>query len=231
MARCVAVRPWFASARQDGDSPGGLDRAGRDRRTRPRYVLILVTGAPFPLVNIVAGITFALLIPYVGLTVGYLYFDARVRAQPGRRGRQPPGGPARRDGLRSDRVPSPVEATSTTATATAVAFGPACQTRLAECERAADWLPHAPCRARPRVARCGVRVDSGLWTEGCGTQFLGDLIECCWSPRPRDATGVVCRLGPRPNRPPVNENPTMIRRARGAGRTDHDELDGRGRVA
>ncbi len=43
-------------------------------------LLILVTGAPFPLVNIVAGITYALLIPYVGLTVAYLYFDAQVHA-------------------------------------------------------------------------------------------------------------------------------------------------------
>jgi hypothetical protein len=42
-------------------------------------VLILVTGAPFAVVNIVAGITFALLMPYVGLMVGYLYFDAEVR--------------------------------------------------------------------------------------------------------------------------------------------------------
>jgi hypothetical protein len=42
-------------------------------------VLILVTGAPLPLVNLVAGVTFAFLMPYVGLTVAYLYVDARVR--------------------------------------------------------------------------------------------------------------------------------------------------------
>jgi hypothetical protein len=43
-------------------------------------VLILVTGAPFPLANIVAGVTYAVLMPYVGLTMAYLYFDARVRS-------------------------------------------------------------------------------------------------------------------------------------------------------
>ena len=44
-------------------------------------ILILVTGAPFPVANIVAGVTYAVLIPYVGLTMAYLYFDARIRAQ------------------------------------------------------------------------------------------------------------------------------------------------------
>jgi len=44
-------------------------------------ILILVTGAPFPLANVVAGVTYALLMPYVGLTVAYLYFDARVRSE------------------------------------------------------------------------------------------------------------------------------------------------------
>ena len=44
-------------------------------------LLILVTGAPFPLANIVAGVTYAVLMPYVGLTMAYLYFDARVRSE------------------------------------------------------------------------------------------------------------------------------------------------------
>ncbi len=44
-------------------------------------ILILVTGAPFPVANIVSGVTYAVLMPYVGLTMAYLYFDARVRAQ------------------------------------------------------------------------------------------------------------------------------------------------------
>jgi hypothetical protein len=44
-------------------------------------MLILVTGAPFPVANIVAGITYAVLMPYVGLTMAYLYFDARVRSE------------------------------------------------------------------------------------------------------------------------------------------------------
>ena len=44
-------------------------------------LLILVTGAPFPIANIVAGVTYAVLMPYVGLTMAYLYFDARVRSE------------------------------------------------------------------------------------------------------------------------------------------------------
>jgi hypothetical protein len=49
-------------------------------------LLILVTGAPFPVANIVAGVTFAVLMPYVGLTMAYLYFDARVRSELAREG-------------------------------------------------------------------------------------------------------------------------------------------------
>ena len=44
-------------------------------------MLILVTGAPFPVANVVAGVTYAVLMPYVGLTMAYLYFDARVRSE------------------------------------------------------------------------------------------------------------------------------------------------------
>ncbi len=44
-------------------------------------ILILLTGAPFPIANIVAGVTYAVLMPYVGLTMAYLYFDARVRSR------------------------------------------------------------------------------------------------------------------------------------------------------
>ena len=42
-------------------------------------ILILLTGAPFPVANVVAGVTYAVLMPYVALTIAYLYFDARVR--------------------------------------------------------------------------------------------------------------------------------------------------------
>ncbi len=48
-------------------------------------ILILVTGAPFPVANIVSGVTYAVLMPYVALTMAYLYFDARVRSQLARR--------------------------------------------------------------------------------------------------------------------------------------------------
>ena len=44
-------------------------------------VLILVTGAPLAVANTVAGVTIAVVMPYVGLTMGYLYFDARVRSE------------------------------------------------------------------------------------------------------------------------------------------------------
>jgi hypothetical protein len=42
-------------------------------------VLILLTSAPFWLVNIVAGVIYALTMPIVALTTAYLYFDCRVR--------------------------------------------------------------------------------------------------------------------------------------------------------
>ena len=41
--------------------------------------LILVTDAPFWLVNVIAGIVYALAMPFVALTTAYLYFDARAR--------------------------------------------------------------------------------------------------------------------------------------------------------
>ena len=44
-------------------------------------ILILLTGAPFPLANLVAGVTYAVLMPFVALVVAYLYFDARIRAE------------------------------------------------------------------------------------------------------------------------------------------------------
>jgi hypothetical protein len=42
-------------------------------------LLILVTNAPLPLLNVVAGIVYALAMPFVALTTSYVYFDARVR--------------------------------------------------------------------------------------------------------------------------------------------------------
>jgi hypothetical protein len=41
-------------------------------------VLILVTGAPFWLVNLVAGVVYALTMPLVAITTVYVYFDRRV---------------------------------------------------------------------------------------------------------------------------------------------------------
>jgi hypothetical protein len=42
-------------------------------------LLILLTSAPFWLVNVVAGIIYALAMPFVALTTAYVYFDSRVR--------------------------------------------------------------------------------------------------------------------------------------------------------
>jgi len=44
-------------------------------------LLILVTDASLPLLNIVAGLVYALAMPFVALTTSYVYFDARVRAE------------------------------------------------------------------------------------------------------------------------------------------------------
>jgi hypothetical protein len=42
-------------------------------------LLILLTDAPLPLLNVVAGVVYALAMPFVALTTSYVYFDARVR--------------------------------------------------------------------------------------------------------------------------------------------------------
>jgi len=43
--------------------------------------LILLTDAPLPLLNVIAGIVYALAMPFVALTTAYVYFDARVREE------------------------------------------------------------------------------------------------------------------------------------------------------
>jgi hypothetical protein len=44
-------------------------------------LLILATNAPFWLVNVVAGLIYAVTMPFVALTTAYVYFDARVRSE------------------------------------------------------------------------------------------------------------------------------------------------------
>ena len=44
-------------------------------------LLILGTDAPFWLVNLVAGVVYALTMPFLALTTAYAYFDARVRVE------------------------------------------------------------------------------------------------------------------------------------------------------
>jgi hypothetical protein len=42
-------------------------------------ILILLTDAPLSLLNVVAGVVYALAMPFVALTTSYVYFDARAR--------------------------------------------------------------------------------------------------------------------------------------------------------
>lgn len=42
-------------------------------------LLILATDAPLPLLNVLAGVIYALAIPLVALTTSYVYLDAKVR--------------------------------------------------------------------------------------------------------------------------------------------------------
>jgi hypothetical protein len=44
-------------------------------------LLILATDAPLPLLNLVAGVVYALAMPFVALTTSYVYFDARTRVE------------------------------------------------------------------------------------------------------------------------------------------------------
>ena len=44
-------------------------------------LLIIATDAPLPLLNVVAGIVYALAVPFVALTTTYVYLDARVRLE------------------------------------------------------------------------------------------------------------------------------------------------------
>jgi hypothetical protein len=44
-------------------------------------ILIILTDTPFALLNIVAGVVYALAMPYVALVTSYVYFDARTRVE------------------------------------------------------------------------------------------------------------------------------------------------------
>ena len=44
-------------------------------------LLIILTSAPLPLLNVVAGVVYALAMPFVALTTSYVYFDARTRRE------------------------------------------------------------------------------------------------------------------------------------------------------
>ncbi len=42
-------------------------------------LLIVLTNAPLPLLNVVAGIVYSVALPFVAVTTTYVYLDARVR--------------------------------------------------------------------------------------------------------------------------------------------------------
>ena len=43
--------------------------------------LIFLTNMPFAFLNLVAGVVYALLLPYVAVVTAYVYFDARARVE------------------------------------------------------------------------------------------------------------------------------------------------------
>ena len=44
-------------------------------------LLILLTDAPLALMNVVAGVVYAIAMPFVALVTSYVYFDARTRLE------------------------------------------------------------------------------------------------------------------------------------------------------
>ena len=44
-------------------------------------LLIFATDAPLALLNVVAGVVYALAMPFVALVTSYVYFDARMRLE------------------------------------------------------------------------------------------------------------------------------------------------------
>ena len=105
VAAWLAVRWSFlaqAIVLEDAPAVGSLRRSGRLVRRRWLRVallvgvggllallagpligalLILLTDAPLALMNVLAGIVYALALPFVALVTTYLYFDARVRQE------------------------------------------------------------------------------------------------------------------------------------------------------
>jgi len=71
----IVYRRWSSAALVAGPFLGAL--------------LIFATGAPLALLDIVAGVVYALAMPFVALTTAYVYFDARVRTE-----LEPPPGPS-----------------------------------------------------------------------------------------------------------------------------------------
>ena len=64
------------------DGAGNLVRAWRRDRARRRPARgppILATDAPLAAANLVAGVVYALTLPFVALTTVYVYADVRVR--------------------------------------------------------------------------------------------------------------------------------------------------------
>ena len=66
-----------ASPRSSGSAPRSRCLAGPFLGA----LLILVTDAPPALLNVVAGVVYALAMPFVALTTAYVYFDRRTRLE------------------------------------------------------------------------------------------------------------------------------------------------------
>jgi hypothetical protein len=70
-------RRWIRVATLVGASAGMVLLAG----PLVGASLILLTGAPLEVLNLVAALVYALAMPLVALTTAYVYFDARTRLE------------------------------------------------------------------------------------------------------------------------------------------------------
>ena len=84
-------RAYSAPSSQRRARPSALDpgrlprrrqrRRGSARRAAARCGADLPTNVPFAAINIVAGVVYALLLPFVAIVTAYVYFDARARGE------------------------------------------------------------------------------------------------------------------------------------------------------
>ena len=85
------LRTRARSAAAAGSSGGAGSASARSSASAPLLalvagpllgaLLIFVTEAPLALLNLVAGVVYALALPFVALVTAYVYFDARARVE------------------------------------------------------------------------------------------------------------------------------------------------------